>query len=118
MITFDHRGTGASDEGEERAYKTCSFARAACAVLDSAGVTCAHVYGHSMGGRVAQWLALDAPTPFGSHFKTSDVRRRLCGHVRHEHRREALCRLSLWNIVCTCSLCQLGGAEIRIVRCP
>ena len=30
-------------------------------MLDAAGVAAAHVVGHSMGGRVAQWLAADHP---------------------------------------------------------
>jgi pimeloyl-ACP methyl ester carboxylesterase len=61
VIVFDHRGTGASGAGDESGYTTRGFARDAVAVLDAAGVGRAHVYGHSMGGRVAQWLALDAP---------------------------------------------------------
>lgn len=66
VITFDHRGTGASSAGGEQGYTTRSFARDARAVLDAAGVGQAHVYGHSMGGRVAQWLALDAPERVGA----------------------------------------------------
>lgn len=60
VITFDHRGTGRSEAGTDEAYSTRSFARDALAVLDDAGVGRAHVYGHSMGGRVAQWIALDS----------------------------------------------------------
>ncbi len=59
VITFDHRGTGRSDIGVDDSYSTRSFARDALAVLDDAGVTQAHIYGHSMGGRVAQWIAID-----------------------------------------------------------
>nr|WP_307098931.1 alpha/beta hydrolase [Arthrobacter globiformis] len=40
-------------------YGTQAFAADAVAVLDAAGVGKAHVYGHSMGGRVAQWMAVD-----------------------------------------------------------
>ena len=61
VITVDHRGTGESEPGTDEAYSTRSFARDALAVLDHAGVDRAHVYGHSMGGRVAQWLAIDSP---------------------------------------------------------
>lgn len=59
VITFDHRGTGRSDAGADDSYSTRSFARDALAVLDDAEARRAHVYGHSMGGRVAQWLAID-----------------------------------------------------------
>lgn len=60
-ITFDHRGTGASDKPDEP-YSTRGFAADVVAVLDDAGVARAHVYGTSMGGRVAQWLAADHPS--------------------------------------------------------
>ena len=36
------------------------------AVLDAAGVDRAHVIAHSMGGRIAQWLAIDAPSRVAS----------------------------------------------------
>lgn len=61
VIVFDHRGIGASDPGDPAAYTTRAFAQDALAVLDAAGVAAAHVVGHSMGGRVAQWLAADDP---------------------------------------------------------
>ncbi|RBM10759.1 alpha/beta fold hydrolase [Streptomyces sp. PT12] len=55
-ITMDHRGTGASDK-PDRLYRTEEMADDALAVLDAVGVERAHVYGTSMGGRIAQWLA-------------------------------------------------------------
>lgn len=61
VIVYDHRGVGDSDKPEDAAYATRDFARDAVAVLDAAGVARAHVYGFSMGGRVAQWLAIDHP---------------------------------------------------------
>lgn len=66
VITFDHRGTGGSAEGSDASYSTRGFAADARAVLDAAGAERAHVYGHSMGGRVAQWLAIDAPERVGA----------------------------------------------------
>lgn len=66
VITFDHRGIGDSDQGSENSYSTRGFARDALAVLDAAGVDTAHVFGHSMGGRIAQWLAIDHPGRLGS----------------------------------------------------
>jgi 3-oxoadipate enol-lactonase len=59
-ITLDWRGTGASGKPDEP-YSTRAFAGDAVAVLDALGVERAHVYGTSMGGRVAQWLAADHP---------------------------------------------------------
>ncbi|MFT4081384.1 MAG: alpha/beta fold hydrolase [Nocardioides sp.] len=59
VIVFDHRGTGESDDLFPEAWSTRDFARDVLAVLDAAGVTRAHVYGHSMGGRIAQWLGAE-----------------------------------------------------------
>jgi pimeloyl-ACP methyl ester carboxylesterase len=59
-VVYDHRGTGRSDK-PETGYDTRTFAADAVAVLDDLGVGRAHVYGTSMGGRVAQWLAADHP---------------------------------------------------------
>jgi pimeloyl-ACP methyl ester carboxylesterase len=60
LITLDWRGTGDSDKPDE-VYSTRGFARDVVAVLDAVGLARAHVYGTSMGGRVAQWLAIDHP---------------------------------------------------------
>lgn len=65
VIAWDYRGTGESD-APDAPYSTRGFARDAVAVLDAAGVTRAHAYGISMGGRVAQWLALDHPGRVGA----------------------------------------------------
>lgn len=61
VLRFDHRGIDASAEADPAAYSTRLFAADALAVLDAAGVSAAHVLGHSMGGRVAQWLAAEEP---------------------------------------------------------
>ncbi|WP_354515936.1 alpha/beta hydrolase [Paenarthrobacter sp. 4246] len=61
VIRFDHRGIGRSGKGEADRYTTRLFAEDAAAVLKAAGADLAHVYGHSMGGRVGQWLAIDYP---------------------------------------------------------
>ena len=61
VIRFDHRGIGRSGKGDAERYTTRFLAQDAVAVLDAAGVDSAHVYGHSMGGRIGQWLAIDAP---------------------------------------------------------
>ena len=61
VIRFDHRGIGSSGRGQANRYTTRLLAADAVAVLDAAGVSSAHVYGHSMGGRIGQWLAVDFP---------------------------------------------------------
>lgn len=60
VLTFDHRGTGGSPASADR-YSTGLFASDALALLDALGLPAAHLVGHSMGGRVAQWMALQRP---------------------------------------------------------
>lgn len=60
VLTFDHRGTGSTPATPER-LSTRLLARDAVALMDALGLPAAHVLGHSMGGRVAQWIALDRP---------------------------------------------------------
>ena len=60
VITFDNRGVGRS-RGLTPAYTTEALADDAAAVLDAVGVAAAHVYGLSLGGMVAQQLALRHP---------------------------------------------------------
>ncbi|KAB1641972.1 alpha/beta fold hydrolase [Gulosibacter chungangensis] len=61
VILYDHRGTGRSTSGDRSRFTTRDFAQDAVTVLEAAGVESAAVYGHSMGGRVGQWLAIDSP---------------------------------------------------------
>ncbi len=58
VLTFDHRGTGGTPSSADR-YSTRLFADDALGLLDGLGLEPAHVVGHSMGGRVAQWMALE-----------------------------------------------------------
>jgi len=60
ILTFDHRGTGSSP-GSPDAYSTRQFAADVLALLDELEIESSHLLGHSMGGRVAQWVALDGP---------------------------------------------------------
>jgi pimeloyl-ACP methyl ester carboxylesterase len=60
VVIFDYRGTGLSGKPSQN-YTTTMFAADAVAVLDRLGLEGAVVCGHSMGGRVAQLLALDHP---------------------------------------------------------
>jgi pimeloyl-ACP methyl ester carboxylesterase len=61
VLTFDNRGVGLS-RSLQLAYTTEAMADDAVSVLDLAGVQRVHVYGISLGGMVAQQLALRHPS--------------------------------------------------------
>ena len=65
-IAVDHLGTGSSDSPEDALWSTRRFAGDVVAVLDELGIGRAHVYGTSMGGRIAQWVAADHPDRIGA----------------------------------------------------
>jgi 3-oxoadipate enol-lactonase len=60
VLSFDNRGVGSSDSSLWP-YPVAQMADDAIAVLDAAGEEHAHVYGISLGGMVAQELALRHP---------------------------------------------------------
>jgi pimeloyl-ACP methyl ester carboxylesterase len=60
VITFDNRGVGRS-RGLTPAYTTEALADDAVAVLDALEIAAANVYGLSLGGMVAQQVALRHP---------------------------------------------------------
>lgn len=96
-VTFDYRGTGRtaqlqaeSGRADEAAWSTRLFAEDAAGVLSAIGADTAYVYGTSMGGRIAQELAIGHPglvrklvlactTPGGrlAHERSHEVRRAL-----------------------------------------
>ncbi|WP_230621025.1 MULTISPECIES: alpha/beta fold hydrolase [Nocardiaceae] len=61
VVTFDYRGTGQTPLGAAP-LSTRKLAQDAVRCLDALGIARCHVFGTSMGGRVAQWLAADAPS--------------------------------------------------------
>ena len=60
LIEFDNRDIGKSARATAP-YTAADMARDALAVLDVSGFEKAHVIGHSMGGMIAQELAIAAP---------------------------------------------------------
>jgi pimeloyl-ACP methyl ester carboxylesterase len=65
VVRYDHRGTGMSDWVEDwdrkKPYSIADMAGDAAAVLDSLKIEQAHVIGLSLGGMVAQELAINHP---------------------------------------------------------
>jgi pimeloyl-ACP methyl ester carboxylesterase len=60
-IRFDNRDVGLSTKCPDTPYGLSDMARDAVAVLDAAGSERAHVLGLSMGGMIAQTLAIEHP---------------------------------------------------------
>jgi pimeloyl-ACP methyl ester carboxylesterase len=65
VITYDQRGIGRSDQPDQE-YTTELLATDALALLHAIDAAPAHVLGFSMGGRIAQLMALNEPRAFRS----------------------------------------------------
>jgi pimeloyl-ACP methyl ester carboxylesterase len=63
VIRFDHRDTGRSSivDFDAHPYTIGDMARDCLAVLDGYGLPAAHLAGGSLGGMMAQWLAVHEP---------------------------------------------------------
>ncbi|GIF22013.1 pimeloyl-ACP methyl ester carboxylesterase [Actinoplanes tereljensis] len=63
VIRFDHRDTGRSSvvDFDAEPYTLADMAGDCLAVLDGYGLDSAHVAGASLGGMIAQWLAVHSP---------------------------------------------------------
>jgi 3-oxoadipate enol-lactonase len=60
VLAFDNRGAGQSTQVDEP-ISTQDMARDTLALMDQVGIDRAHVVGRSMGGAIAQHMALTAP---------------------------------------------------------
>ena len=61
IVRLHNRGIGHSAAIPSPAWTTRDAAADVVAVLDAAGLPGVAVYGHSLGGRIAQWVAADFP---------------------------------------------------------
>ena len=60
VVAFDNRGTGRSDK-PDIPYTMKMMAGDVAGLLEAIGIDAAHIYGVSMGGRIAQEFALRYP---------------------------------------------------------
>lgn len=60
VVAFDNRGAGRSTQADEP-VSTADLARDTLGLMDALGIAEAHVVGRSMGGAIAQHMALAAP---------------------------------------------------------
>lgn len=106
ITTFDNRGVGQSSTppGE---YRIADFAADTAALMDALGIARAHVVGSSMGGAIAQELALAHPDKVrslvlngtycrGDHFFREVIRSWQWSARKSDNLREFLNVVNLW----------------------
>ena len=81
VIVFDNRGVGQTS-APDSLYSIRQMAEDAAGVSDAMGLSRVHVAGHSMGGQIAQELALAHPERVGTLTLLSSVRESTKGGKR------------------------------------
>lgn len=74
VLAFDNRGVGESD-APDYPYTTSMMAHDTLKLMDELGIERAHVLGKSLGGCIAQWVALQQPARIRSLAMTSTMAR-------------------------------------------
>ena len=106
ITTFDNRGVGRS-EAPPGEYRIASFAEDTAALMDALGIECAHVVGSSMGGAIAQELAIAHPAKVrslvlngtycrGDHFFREVIRSWQWAAKKSDNLRDFLNVVNLW----------------------
>ncbi len=103
LILYDHRGTGRSGPSDGDAT-IASLAADALALLDALDAERAHVFGFSMGGMVAQELALDAP----ERVETLTLAGTSCGGTQSKPTSD--------EVVRTLTMAALSGDRERVMK--
>lgn len=104
VIAFDNRGVGESSFGSE-SPSIYRFAQDAAGLLDRLGYPSAHVFGWSMGGYIAQELALERP----------DLLRRLVLYgTCSDHRAALAARKEAFGELMDTSLSDQGRSEVAL----
>lgn len=70
-IAIDNRGAGLTDAPVIEAYSTKQMAEDTIALMDALEIRSAHIHGISMGGAIAQWIAIRSPERVRSLILTS-----------------------------------------------
>jgi pimeloyl-ACP methyl ester carboxylesterase len=109
-IVLDNRGVGGSDV-PEHGYTTRQMAADAAAVLQTLGISRAHVSGQSMGSAIAQELAINAPELVATLQLHSTWDQPYPHLVRQLRLRQELARRELWDLFAMNSVLSLFTPE-------